>query len=66
MDKLSSDIVKKLPAVEMSWDDAEVEFEKKYLEKALAENKGNISKTAKAIGLRYETLHRKLKKLMIK
>ena len=64
--ELSKDIVKQLPAAEMEWDEAEKEFEKRYLEKALKENKGNISKTAKKIGLRYETLHRKLKKIGLK
>ena len=63
--ELSEDIVKQLPAAEMTWDDAEKEFEKMYLEKALKENNGNISATAKKIKLRYETLHRKLKKLSI-
>ncbi|MBD3355030.1 hypothetical protein GF361_03520 [Candidatus Woesearchaeota archaeon] len=66
VDKLSSDIIKKLPAIEMSWDSAEKMFEKAYLEKALKENKGNVSKTARKIGLRYETLHRKLKRLGLK
>lgn len=66
VDKLSKDIIKQLPPVEMSWEEAEKEFEKRYLEKALEENKGNVSKTARKIGLRYETLHRKLKKLGVK
>ena len=43
--------------------DAEREFEKKYLKAALQENDNNISKTARKIGLRFETLHRKLKSL---
>ena len=63
VDKLSKDIIKELPPVEMLWDDAEKEFEKEYFRRVLEENKGNISKTARKIGLRYETLHRKLKKL---
>ena len=65
VDKISSDIVKELPAIEMAWNDAEIEFEKAYIQKALRENKGNISRTAEKIGLRYETLHRKIKKLGI-
>ncbi|MBW2966015.1 hypothetical protein KY342_02850 [Candidatus Woesearchaeota archaeon] len=65
VDKISGDIVKELPSIEMTWDQAELAFEKAYLEKALKENKGNISKTASKIGLRYETLHRKIKKLGI-
>ena len=65
VDKISSDIVKELPTIELTWDEAEIEFEKAYIRKALKENKGNVSKTAKKIGLRYETLHRKIKKLGI-
>ena len=65
VDRLSGEIAHELPAVEMAWDDAEMEFEKEYFKKALEENDGNISKTAKKIGIRYETLHRKLKKLRI-
>jgi DNA-binding NtrC family response regulator len=41
-------------------------FEVQYFKKALKENKDNISKTARKIGLRYETLHRKLKSLGLK
>jgi len=64
VDKLSAEIVNELPSSEMSWNEAEKEFEKIYIEKALKENKGNVSLTAKKIGLRYETLHRKMKKLV--
>jgi len=66
VDQLSAEIVKELPTIEMNWDEAETMFEKQYFEKALKENKGNVSKTARKIGLRYETLHRKLKKLGLK
>ncbi len=65
VDKISGDIVKELPTIEMTWDDAEREFERTFINKALKENKDNISKTALKIGLRYETLHRKIKKLGI-
>jgi DNA-binding NtrC family response regulator len=65
VDKISGDIVKELPTIEMTWDDAEREFEKTFIKKALKENKENVSKTAAKIGLRYETLHRKIKKLGI-
>lgn len=61
--ELSKDIVKELPTKPMTLKQAEREFEKSYLRKALKQNKGNISKTAKKIGLRFETLHRKLKAL---
>jgi len=65
VDKLSEDIVKELPAVDMTWKQAEREFEKAFIKKALEENKFNIAKTAKKIKLRYETLHRKIKNLGI-
>lgn len=60
---LSKDIVKELPEAPLTLKDAEREFEKKYLEVVLSENKGNISQTARQIKLRYETLHRKMKEL---
>lgn len=61
--ELSKDIVKELPATPLTLKEAEQEFERAYLRKALKENKGNVTKTAKKIGLRFETLHRKLKAL---
>jgi DNA-binding NtrC family response regulator len=61
--ELSRDIVKELPTKPLTLKQAEREFEKSYLRKALKQNKGNISQTAKKIGLRFETLHRKLKAL---
>ena len=41
--------------------DARARFEKEYLLKKIAENKGNISKTAEVIGLERSYLHRKIK-----
>lgn len=66
VDQISTDIVKELPQIDMTWDEAERMFEVEYFKKALKENKDNISKTARKIGLRYETLHRKLKSLGLK
>lgn len=63
MGKLSDEISHALPVVEMTWDEAEAEFEKEYFRKALEDSDGNVSEAARKIGLRYETLHRKLKKL---
>lgn len=63
--QLSENIVKVLP-LHMSWKDAEKEFEKTYLERTLADNRGSILATARKIKLRYETLLRKLKKLEIR
>jgi DNA-binding NtrC family response regulator len=60
---LSKDIVDQLPETPLSLADAELEFERKYFSKALGLFNRNISKTARAIGIRYETLHRKLKSL---
>ncbi len=60
---ISADIVKELPESPMTLKQAEEYFDKKYIPVKLKENKGNISKTAKAIGLRFETLFRKIKKL---
>ena len=65
VDKISSDIIKELPVIEMTWKEAEKEFEKRYLQKALKENKNNISLAAKMIGLRYETLQSTLTKLEV-
>ncbi len=60
---LSEDLVKELPQTPLSLKDAELEFEKEYLQKVLHTYNHNISLTAKTIGLRYETLYRKLKGL---
>jgi len=63
VEKLSSEIVRELPFVEMTWKDAEHEFEKAYIGRVLKECGNNISKSAKKMNLRYETLHRKIRKL---
>ena len=60
--ELSKDILKELPEKEITLKEAEREFERAYFQKALEQN-NNISQTARKIGLRYETLHRKLKVL---
>ena len=41
--------------------EARARFEREYLLKKIAENRGNISKTAEAIGLERSYLHRKIK-----
>jgi len=63
--KLSKNIIKELPESPITLKQAELQFEKKYLLKALAQNNFNIAKTARQIKLRYETLHRKIKALSI-
>lgn len=62
---LSDDILKNLPEMPMSLKEAEHEFEKEYFKRVLAEHNGNVPLTARKIGLRYETLHRKVKALGI-
>ena len=63
--KISKDIIKELPEEPMTLKEAEREFEKQYLQKVLEGENHNISRVAKRIKLRYETLHRKLKSLGI-
>ena len=46
--------------------DAENMFEAIFLTKIIKKNNGNLSKSAKEIGVRYETLHRKITGLKIK
>lgn len=60
---VSKDILNELPDKPMTLKKAEEEFEREYLRRALAECDGNATKCAKKVGLRYETLLRKLKAL---
>ena len=62
---ISSDIVKDIALPDMSWKQAEKEFEKEYLQKALEKYNHNLSLTSKKIKIRYETLLRKIKSLGI-
>ncbi|PIN87915.1 hypothetical protein COV12_01230 [Candidatus Woesearchaeota archaeon CG10_big_fil_rev_8_21_14_0_10_32_24] len=64
--KLSRNIAKFLPKPDMTWKEAESEFEQQFLKRALNEQSNNITKTAKKIKIRVETLHRKIKKLHLK
>jgi transcriptional regulator of acetoin/glycerol metabolism len=59
---LSKEILAQLPELPKTLALAEQEFERAYLAKARRMH-GTIAATAKAIGLRYEVLHRKLKAL---
>lgn len=63
VDSVSKGIINEVPDKQISLKEAEEEFEKEYLKRALADNAGNISKTSKKAGIRYETLIRKLKAL---
>lgn len=59
---LSKEILTQLPELPKTLEQAERDFERAYLQKA-REQHATITATAKAIGLRYEVLHRKLKLL---
>ncbi len=63
---LSKSIAEAMPDREMTLDEAEREWEKRYLDHQLQRHNWNVSATAREIGLRYETLHRKIKELEIK
>lgn len=61
----SQKALKDLPLREATYEEAEEEWEREYFKQALKENNNSVTKTAKAIGLRYETLIRKMKFLGI-
>jgi len=63
MDVLSNEILQELPQPTLTFEAAQIEFEKRFFSRVLKENNHSISKSARRIGLRQETLHRKLKKL---
>jgi DNA-binding NtrC family response regulator len=63
--KLSRNIARFIPHQELSWKEAERAFEKQFLKLSLEDNEWNVTKTAKKIIIRPETLHRKIKKLGI-
>ena len=62
---LSENLLKELPEKKLTLKEAEEEFERAYIAKAMEQNNHNITQTAKKIGLRYETLQRKMKALNI-
>lgn len=61
--EVSKEVLEQLPEEPLTLKEAETNFEREFLQKALKENNDNLTQTAKQIGLRYETLHRKIKKL---
>ena len=62
---LSRNIAKLLPHKKVTWKKAESDFEREFLRHALKRHNWKISKTAKDIEIRSETLHRKIKRLSI-
>lgn len=63
---LSRNIAKFFSFAQLTWKQAEQEFERQFLSEALKETGWKIIETARKIGLRPETLHRKIKKLGLK
>ncbi len=63
--EISKDILKELPEEEITLREAEKEFERQFLTRALLQHNRNIKETAEKLGLRYETLIRKMRKLGI-
>ncbi len=61
--ELSRNIAKLIPHSDLTWDEAERDFERQFLALALHEHGENVAKTAEALKIRAETLHRKAKKL---
>ncbi|MBU1111632.1 MAG: helix-turn-helix domain-containing protein [archaeon] len=61
--KLSRDIAFSLPEQEMTWKQAEHEFETEYFQWHLREAKGNVKLIAKKIKMRPESVSRKLARL---
>lgn len=64
--QLSRNIARILPHQHLTWKEAEEEFEKQFLSKSLKELNGNVAQAADKMGIRVETLHRKIKKLGLK
>ena len=60
--EISKEIIKELPEDVVTWKEAEEDFDKRYLTHIITEEPSTV-KAAKRVNLRYETLHRKLKKL---
>lgn len=62
---LSKNIAKELPDVTLNMAEAEILWEKRYFSQVLLYYSGSTGDIAKKIGLRYETLHRKLREIGI-
>ncbi len=59
---ISRDIIKELPDDPLTLKEAENEFERRFLSRVI-HDEPTTTRAAKRLGLRYETLHRKLKSL---
>ena len=63
---MTEDLIQTIPIKELTLEEAEEIFEKKFMTKVLNLENHNLKKTADHLGIRYETLLRKIKKLQIK
>ncbi len=63
--ELSRDILENLPDEPLTLKQAEKGFEEEYVRKLLKEYDGRVPDAARHAGIRYETLHRKAKKLRL-
>jgi transcriptional regulator with PAS, ATPase and Fis domain len=63
--ELSKNIAKNIPHQELTWKQAETVFEKEYIKHHLKKSK-NIKELASKIGLRPETVSRKIGKLRLR
>ena len=63
---LSRNIANILPLEQLSLKEAQREFERQFFLHHMVEEKGNVKSAAQKIGLRVETLQRKMKKLGMK
>ncbi|PIN87269.1 hypothetical protein COV19_00095 [Candidatus Woesearchaeota archaeon CG10_big_fil_rev_8_21_14_0_10_44_13] len=59
---VSREILDAMPEKQLTLKEAEEEFEKEFIRKVLEEYNGNVTRAAKKIKLRYETLLRKVKR----
>jgi DNA-binding NtrC family response regulator len=60
---ISDEILREMPEPRITMKEALTEFDRIYFTKVLQMNGRNITRTAKEIGIRYETLSRKLRSL---
>lgn len=63
--ELSRDILESLPDEPLTLKQAEREFEEEYMRKVLKDYGGRVPDAARHAAIRYETLHRKAKKLQL-
>ncbi len=66
MHKLLEQLIDEMVARGVHYDDAQREFEKRFVVKVIDKCDGNLTKAAEALGVHRNTLARKIKELKIK